>query len=391
MTMQLSAAGAAFVRHHEGFVPSWYRDPVGVGTIGIGFTWRSDAFRRWWAEHRPGQAFAPGARMTRDEADDVLQLLVAEEYGAAVNAWWTARKALAQNEFDAAASVVYNLGERALEWKWAAALKAGDIAGAAALLKKTGTTAEGRELAGLVSRRREEAELLELGDYSIGPVVYTAPAMADGVLRRRERGAEVLDLQRKLKARGLYDGTLDGIFGHGTEAAVLAFQRAAGLVADGVAGPKTMAALDGIPMPSPADEVLPAPAPDPVPRERVEGEVIPPRRKTIGGALGGLVTKTWINYIVVAAATAFATWLTSIGVAPEWADVAREAIVKGFGEYLTGGSIVAALLVAGKFALNGIREAAKPKAVIDGKRIPLDTPEKKARVKSALAPTSLVE
>ncbi len=109
MTMQLSAAGAEFVRRHEGFVANWYKDPLGVGTIGVGFTGRSGAFRAWWAEHRPGQAFGPGSRMTRGEAADVMQLLFAEEYSAAVNAWWTGRKALAQNEFDAAASVVYNL------------------------------------------------------------------------------------------------------------------------------------------------------------------------------------------------------------------------------------------------------------------------------------------
>ncbi len=120
--------------------------------------------------------------------------------------------------------------------------------------------------------------------------------MADGVLMRRERGAEVLELQRKLKTRGLYDGVLDGIFGYGTESAVLAFQRSAGLVADGIAGPKTLGVLESAPVLSPADEVLPPPAPAPMPpRERVEGEEIPPRRKTIGDALSGLVTKTSIN------------------------------------------------------------------------------------------------
>ncbi len=71
----------------------------------------------------------------------------------------------------------------------------------------------------------------------------------------------------------------------------------------------------------------------------------------------------------------------SIGVAPEWADIARQAIVNGVGEYVTGGSVVAALLVAGKFALNGIVEARKDKAVVNGKRIPLDTREKKAAVR----------
>ena len=69
-------------------------------------------------------------------------------------------------------------------------------------------------------------------------------------LRRGSSGREVAALQDKLKAAGFNPGTIDGIFGGGTEAAVLAFQRSAGLLADGIAGPRTVGALglgDGVP------------------------------------------------------------------------------------------------------------------------------------------------
>lgn len=57
-------------------------------------------------------------------------------------------------------------------------------------------------------------------------------------------GAPVANLQRQLIAAG-FKLPADGWFGPSTEAAVRALQQRAGLVADGVAGPKTLAALLG--------------------------------------------------------------------------------------------------------------------------------------------------
>ena len=62
-------------------------------------------------------------------------------------------------------------------------------------------------------------------------------------LRRGDRGEDVKVLQRALKRAGFDAGTIDGIFGSRTEAAVRAFQRANGLQVDGIVGPKTWAAL----------------------------------------------------------------------------------------------------------------------------------------------------
>jgi len=63
------------------------------------------------------------------------------------------------------------------------------------------------------------------------------------VLRRGAESADVTLLQERLAARGFRPGRHDGRFGPATEAALLAFQRAEGLLADGIAGPVTWHAL----------------------------------------------------------------------------------------------------------------------------------------------------
>lgn len=54
------------------------------------------------------------------------------------------------------------------------------------------------------------------------------------------RGQEVRQIQTKLKSLGLYNGSVDGIYGTGTQKAVRQFQKNCGLTADGIAGPKTL-------------------------------------------------------------------------------------------------------------------------------------------------------
>ncbi len=62
-------------------------------------------------------------------------------------------------------------------------------------------------------------------------------------LRYGSRGDKVKELQQKLKRWGYYTGSIDGIFGSGTQAAVKNFQKKNGLTADGIVGPKTASAL----------------------------------------------------------------------------------------------------------------------------------------------------
>lgn len=59
-----------------------------------------------------------------------------------------------------------------------------------------------------------------------------------------DTGAEVRQLQDRLKATG-FEVETDGWYGPKTEQAVRAFQQRNGLVADGIAGPKTLAAIAG--------------------------------------------------------------------------------------------------------------------------------------------------
>ena len=66
---------------------------------------------------------------------------------------------------------------------------------------------------------------------------------AAAVYRQGSRGTEVRTIQTKLKRWGYYSGSVDGIYGKQTTAAVVSFQKKNGLTADGVCGKKTLAAL----------------------------------------------------------------------------------------------------------------------------------------------------
>ena len=57
------------------------------------------------------------------------------------------------------------------------------------------------------------------------------------------RGESVRQIQQKLRQWGYFDGAVDGIFGQETYDAVMRFQKKNGLIADGVAGDKTLAAM----------------------------------------------------------------------------------------------------------------------------------------------------
>lgn len=61
--------------------------------------------------------------------------------------------------------------------------------------------------------------------------------------RRGSSGSEVRKIQEKLKRWGYYSGSVDGIYGSGTESAVKKFQKANGLKTDGIAGKATLNAM----------------------------------------------------------------------------------------------------------------------------------------------------
>ena len=78
--------------------------------------------------------------------------------------------------------------------------------------------------------------------YDATPVNVT-PVTTQPMLRTGSRGDAVRKLQEMLNAKGYTCGNVDGIFGSKTYAAVLAFQKANGLGADGIVGPLTWGKL----------------------------------------------------------------------------------------------------------------------------------------------------
>ena len=70
-----------------------------------------------------------------------------------------------------------------------------------------------------------------------------AAAAAQPTVYSGSRGESVKTLQERLNAKGFNAGSVDGIFGKNTQAAVMAFQKANGLAADGIVGKLTWAKL----------------------------------------------------------------------------------------------------------------------------------------------------
>ncbi len=77
----------------------------------------------------------------------------------------------------------------------------------------------------------------------INLVCLSAAPAAAASYSQGSSGETVKTIQTKLKNWGYYTGTVDGIYGSETTAAVKYFQRKNGLTADGVVGSATLAAL----------------------------------------------------------------------------------------------------------------------------------------------------
>ncbi len=88
--------------------------------------------------------------------------------------------------------------------------------------------------------------------------------------------AEVFELQRKLEAMKLFNGTVDGYYGPKTAGAIRAFEQKAGLKPMGQLTPEVVKAIMDAPMisaepePKPLPTVEPVPAADPLPKVMVE-------------------------------------------------------------------------------------------------------------------------
>ncbi|MBH8554867.1 peptidoglycan-binding protein [Nostocaceae cyanobacterium CENA357] len=84
--------------------------------------------------------------------------------------------------------------------------------------------------------------LMLLFSFNVGLGFFNCsnPALA---LRKGNKSSQVISLQQKLKAAGYFGESITGYFGPVTEAAVIKFQKANGLIADGIVGSQTLSAL----------------------------------------------------------------------------------------------------------------------------------------------------
>ncbi|MDD6872416.1 MAG: peptidoglycan-binding protein [Clostridiales bacterium] len=85
----------------------------------------------------------------------------------------------------------------------------------------------------------------QAGEKTLEAIASAVRAVSNaGTLRKGSRGDAVKALQQKLIALGYLSGSADGLFGDSTAKAVMAFQAAQSLTADGVAGSATISALN---------------------------------------------------------------------------------------------------------------------------------------------------
>ncbi|MBE9005833.1 peptidoglycan-binding protein [Fortiea sp. LEGE XX443] len=84
------------------------------------------------------------------------------------------------------------------------------------------------------------------------PANFTTPVAVDSskwrspktsLLRRGDTSLQVNSIQQQLQASGYLEQSITGSFDTATEVAVMKFQKAHGLITDGIVGPKTLAAL----------------------------------------------------------------------------------------------------------------------------------------------------
>jgi GH24 family phage-related lysozyme (muramidase) len=147
---QVSTRGLALIRSFEGCKLKAYKDAAGVWTIGYGTT------------RIAGKPVKPSLTISQAEAEILLQHQVAEHWNAAEKHILYANE-LAQDQIDALASFVYNVGVTAFKESTLLKLlnKGQDDHVADEFLKWT--KAGGKILRGLIRRRKAERELFLRG------------------------------------------------------------------------------------------------------------------------------------------------------------------------------------------------------------------------------------
>lgn len=165
----ISVKAVAFIERHEGVRYRPYQDPSGIAacTVGAGHVlgWRFCTAKDLATTYTPAQV---AAFLKADVGRS-------ERCVAAVGA-------VSQPTFDALVDLTFNAGCGSLGWHeppyyrtLASLAGAGELELLAAEVRRTATTAGGRVLAGLVTRRADEANLILTGFYGPGIGYYIAP------------------------------------------------------------------------------------------------------------------------------------------------------------------------------------------------------------------------
>lgn len=146
--MKTGKKGLDLIKEFEGWYPDPYLDPIGLATIGYGFTYYLPGRKKVTLKDKP---------LTKAQGDPMLKEILANYENDVLR---MVKKPLTQNQFDALVSFTYNLG--------------GDNLSKSTLLKKVNkdpndptisaefmkwVNAGGKPFKGLIRRRKAEADL----------------------------------------------------------------------------------------------------------------------------------------------------------------------------------------------------------------------------------------
>ena len=98
----------------------------------------------------------------------------------------------------------------------------------------------------VVVKKKQKVQMQILAFVIIFIILFISFSKLNQVLalsKYGSQGEEVKQIQTKLKRWGYYNGSIDGIYGSKTLAAVKSFQKKNGLTVDGIAGTKTLNAM----------------------------------------------------------------------------------------------------------------------------------------------------
>lgn len=210
---ETSATGIQFIIKEEGLVKRPYKCSAGVPTIGIGATYYENGTKVKMTD----------PPISTERAISLFKNLL-KGYELAV--YSITRDDINHNQFDAQVSLAFNIGIAG--YKGSTLVRRVNknpndpsIRVAFEMWKNAG----GKPI--LLGRRRREADLYFTPD---------STQMINDVEEIYKN--QVKHIQSKLKL------PIDGIFGTQTKAALISFQKTHGLIADGIAGPQTLTALN---------------------------------------------------------------------------------------------------------------------------------------------------